>query len=466
MRFLPVPPGLVAAALLGAVRPAPAEDPRAPDPPPAEAADRAPDPDDAPPPFDPMKGMDPDGRIPKVELPPDLPNPLRWRYIPEGRLMPGNLFERFLVSSFITPLVYYESEVGFGGGIAVTDIDFRSQRRQEFAGIHLGYSTEGQQSYSINWRRWLHQQDLPAGGVIQEERSYVHVSAGFEKSLTLRFFGLGPETTEDDETNYSDAEARLGARLQLSFPEPGGDWVVSGGARVERHNLGHGWVEGLPDTLDAHPGLFAEGDGYWGGWLGAGLRYDTRDSPHNPYNGWTIGVSADGPLVQSGLGPGVVVSANGSAVLAVPGLFHSGGDPGEEHPPTDTLAAGAFLSGAAGDLPFWALPTLGGSDTLRGYIGHRWTDRAAWHAGAEYRFWWLPRGFTLTDTIRFERLGAAFFYDIGAVAGTVPDLAESRVRSSTGVSFRVSLERKAVFRFDVGFSAEGINYTGAYGLSF
>ena len=33
--------------------------------------------------------MDPSGRIPKVPLPEDLPNPERWRYIPEGRIMPG-----------------------------------------------------------------------------------------------------------------------------------------------------------------------------------------------------------------------------------------------------------------------------------------------------------------------------------------------------------------------------------------
>jgi hypothetical protein len=419
-----------------------------------------------PAPFDPMKGVDPDGRIPKVELPPDLPNPARWRYFPEGRLMDGNVFERFLVSSFITPIVYYEGEVGLGGGIAITDIDFRCQRRREFAGIRLSYTTEGQQSYSINWLRWLHQRDLPAGGVIQEERSYLRAFAGYQKTLTLRFFGPGSETTEDHETSYSDAAAHLGARLQLSFPDPGGDWVVSGGARFERHNLGYGWVRGIPDTSDAYPELFAEGDRYWGGWLSAALRHDTRDSPHNPYGGWSLGVAADAPLVQSRLGPGAILSASGSVVLAVPGLFHDGGDAEEAHPPTDTVAAGAFLAGTAGDMPFWALPTLGGRDTLRGYIGHRWTGRAAWHAGAEYRFWWLPRGFTITDTIRIERIGSAFFYDIGTVAGTVPDLFDAEIQQSAGVSLRVSLERKAVFRFDVGFSDEGMNYTAAYGLSF
>jgi hypothetical protein len=38
---------------------------------------------------DPLQGMEPSGRIPKVALPDDLPNPERWRYLPEGRIKPG-----------------------------------------------------------------------------------------------------------------------------------------------------------------------------------------------------------------------------------------------------------------------------------------------------------------------------------------------------------------------------------------
>ena len=51
-----------------------------------------------------------------------------------------------------------------------------------------------------------------------------------------------------------------------------------------------------------------------------------------------------------------------------------------------------------------------GPDTLRGYIANRFTDDASWHAVAEYRFWIIPRGFAVTDTIRIERVGMALFY--------------------------------------------------------
>ena len=94
--------------------------------------------------FDPWQGIEKNGRIPKVDKPQDLTNPERWRYIPEGRLKPGNVFQRFLVTSFIAPFFFRDSDVGFGGGIAITDLDFRQQRRREFAGLFLSYTVEGQ----------------------------------------------------------------------------------------------------------------------------------------------------------------------------------------------------------------------------------------------------------------------------------------------------------------------------------
>ncbi|MGH7322020.1 MAG: hypothetical protein ACRELA_20680, partial [Candidatus Rokuibacteriota bacterium] len=109
------------------------------------AAQVAPDPPAASPAHDPFQGMDPTGRIPKVTLPADLPEPDRWRYLPEGRIKPGNVFQRLLVSSFIAPQFFFESDIGAGGGLSLTDIDFRNQRRREFLGVFLTYTTEGQQ---------------------------------------------------------------------------------------------------------------------------------------------------------------------------------------------------------------------------------------------------------------------------------------------------------------------------------
>src|SRR5918996_712185 len=93
-------------------------------------------------------------------------------------------------------------------------------------------------------------------------------------------------------------------------------------------------------------------------------------------------------------------------------------------PATDTIALSAFIESSAGELPYYARPTLGGDNTLRGYIRHRFTGDAAWHATAEYRFWVVPRGIALTKQIRIERIGLALFHDVGTVANSLDALPE------------------------------------------
>ena len=416
--------------------------------------------------YDPYLGMDASGRIPKVPLPEDLPEPTRWRYIPEGRIMPGNMFERLFVSSFVSPQIFFQEDVGLGGGIAITDIDFREQRRREFLGAFMTYTTEGQERYRLVWRRWLHHREIPDGGVAVEERSFLAAAGGYQRTLTRRFFGLGPDTKESDESSFTDEVSDVGARLDLAWPRPGSDWIVSAGLRGEHHNLARGHVSGVPSTDDAYPSFFEDGDGVSAGWVTLGLRYDTRDSQHQPYSGWRVGVLVDAAPYQSDGSMGAIFSGYGSYVFRVPPLFHRGGDPGEENPPTDTIALGFQVDTTVGDLPFYDLPSLGGPTTLRGYIANRFTDESAWHAVAEYRFWVIPRGFRITRTIRVERVGLAIFGELGTVAPNLGDLPTAKVHASYGVGLRFSLERLAVFRTDLGFSDEGTNITVAFGLSF
>src|SRR5690606_31787023 len=110
--------------------------------------------------YDPYRGMDQSGRIPKPPFPSDLQRPERWRYTPPARIKPGGLIDRFWVSSFVSPIIFREEDIGFGGGLALTDIDFRNQNFQEFANIVATYSAEGQQNFRINWSKWLNHRTL------------------------------------------------------------------------------------------------------------------------------------------------------------------------------------------------------------------------------------------------------------------------------------------------------------------
>ena len=416
--------------------------------------------------YSPFDGMDRDGRIPKKKLPPDLRNPERWRYIPEGRIKPGNVVQRLFVSSFIAPIFFFEQDVGAGGGVALTDIDFRQQRRKEFAGIFLSHTTEGQERYTMVWQRWLNHREIEDGGIAFEERSYIRGGTGYQKTLTVRFFGLGPDTSEDDETSYTDESVHAQFLIQESFPDPGDRPVYRISINAAHHDLFEGRVSGVPTTDEEYPDLFENSDDYDILSLKGMLRYDTRDSQHAPYKGELLELNLAGIPLQSNAELAAVTSLEANYTFKIPGIFHDDGDADEEHPPTDTFALGGYVIATHGDLPFWALPSLGGTDTLRGYIQNRFTDRSAWHAAAEYRIWFLPRGFPITDAIRIERVGCAFFYDIGTVDDNLNDLMSAAVHDSYGVSLRFFLERTALFRADLGFSDEGTNFTFAFGLSF
>lgn len=419
-----------------------------------------------PPERDVLQGMEESGRIPKPDYPSDLPNPERWRYLPEARIVEGDIFERFMVSTFFVPLLFFEGDVGAGAGVSLTDIDFRNQRRQEFATSTVTYTTEGQANATIIWRRWLDQRDAENGGVFQEERSYLRAAGGFSRTLTRRYFGIGPDSAEGDESSYTDRVSALELGLQRSLPESGGDWVAEVGVRVETRDLSRGYVESVPSTHLAFPAEFERDDDLDSLWLAGGLRYDTRDSQHNPYRGYSLGGWVHGTPLMTGGRTGAVYGAVGTVVFPLPPLLHDGGDDLEENPPTDRLAFTAQAEDSTGELPFWALPTLGGSDRLRGYIPGRFYDAAAWFTAVEYRVVTIPRGVVFTDRVRVERLGVALFYELGAVGADIGKALDNPAKYSWGFSGRMGLERGAQFRLDLGFSEEGTNLSITYGLSF
>jgi outer membrane protein assembly factor BamA len=299
-----------------------------------------------------------------------------------------------------------------------------------------------------------------------EERSWVRAHFEYRKTLTRRFFGRGPDRKSFQESSYTDEVFDVGLGASWSMSGVLNPLVAELELGGEFHQLDDGTVQGVLSTRLAYPIDFARAQTSNLGLIGAALRWDTRDSQRNPYRGYVVGVRMDAAPLQTDWDAGAVFKLFATKVFAVPGLFHRGGDPGEAHPPTDTLVFAMFSQATVGELPFFLLPTLGGGRTLRGYIDGRWRDRASWFAGAEYRFWVIPRGVPLTRNIRIERLGLAAFYEIGATTPDVGSFFDSKAAMSYGFGLRVSLERAALFRLDFGFSPDGFNFTAGFGLSF
>ena len=415
--------------------------------------------------YNPYNGMDKSGRIPKPQFPSDIQNPERWRYTPPARIKPGSLIDRFWVSSFISPVIFREEDVGFGGGFALTDIDFRNKNYQEFANIVATYSAEGQQNFRINWSKWLNHRTMPNGGIVREERGRIYGRGGYSKTLTRRFFGFGSRSPTADETSYLEELSDVGFGIRLPLPDPGSDWFARGDVSLQHHALSAGRVSTIETTDQRYPNEFADGDGVSQIWVTTRLAWDTRDSLSQAYKGSRVGVSAANAFQTAGEW-GSIVSLDGQHILPVPPLFHRGSVGKEENPPTDVLAFGFVMQDTVGELPFYSLPSLGGSNSLRGYIQNRFTDRAAAHFSAEYRINLIERGVAFTDTIRFERIGLALFYDAGTVAAGVEELDSGRILDSYGVGLRLAFSREAMFRVDVGYGDEGSNFTIAFGNAF
>ena len=412
--------------------------------------------------------MDPSGRIPKPPFPEDLARPERWRYTPPARIKPGGVLDRFWVSSFVSPIIFREKDVGFGGGVAVTDIDFLGDNFRQFGNVVATYSAEGQQAYRINWSEWLNHRTLPNGGIIREERGRIYARSGYSRTLTRRYFGLGSRTPESNETSYTEELSQLGVGVRLPVPDDGGDWLARVDVDAMHHGLSSGRVQAVPSTdqfLPAFQQAFAQGDGVDQLWVTKQFAWDTRDSLAQPYRGERVGVSV-ATAWQSGGEWGAVVGVDAQKVFQLPPLFHRGAVGLEENPPTDVLALGCFVQDTVGSLPFYSLPTLGGTETLRGFIQNRFTDRAAAHFTAEYRANLIERGVAFTDTVRIERIGLALFYDAGTLAADWDALDDGRLLWSYGAGLRFAFSREAVFRVDLGFSDEGSNLTIAFGNTF
>lgn len=109
------------------------------------------------------------------------------------------------------------------------------------------------------------------------------------------------------------------------------------------------------------------------------------------------------------------------------------------------LTARVWLSQTSSghDVPFFLMPTLGGSDYLRGYRGYRFRDRHAALLSAEYR--WAVH----------EMVDVAGLYEAGVVSSTVRGLSLAGMAQSAGGGFRVHTKTSDLVRVDLVRGRDG-----------
>jgi hypothetical protein len=113
------------------------------------------------------------------------------------------------------------------------------------------------------------------------------------------------------------------------------------------------------------------------------------------------------------------------------------------------LSAQTWLSLSDGErsVPFFLMPTLGGSNYLRAYPSYRFRDRHAMMLKAEYR--WMVH----------KMVDVAGVYEVGKVAPEVSGLRLKNTAESAGAGIRVHSKTSSLVDLDIAHGRDGFKFT-------
>lgn len=268
-------------------------------------------------------------------------------------------------------------------------------------------------------------------------RYSVAVSAAHFKNATVRFFGIGPGTIQDDETNYTASETRANWKFGIYANE------VTQVAISQRFRHMQSIQQGAT-SLAFTGDMFPDVPGVEGATILAeriSFHYDTRNSLVTPTDGMAVTAYAE-------------INHN----------FHKGAEPlysrygveikkmfASESKRAILVIRGDLQATIGTDVPFYELSSLGGQNNLRGFGVDRYIDKQLIAFSVEERIHVLRT--RLAGVIAdFE---IAPFIDTGQVFNSFKNVGFKDYRITPGVGFRGIIRPNVVGRIDYGFSREG-----------
>lgn len=340
--------------------------------------------------------------------------------------------ERAGISWALLPIVGYSPETSVSGGAKFRESDL----------LGWGAIFDVQGSYA------LEQQQYAEVGLedphVFESRFSLAADLVWDSDPSKEFFGLGNDSSGPDPSSSHLAQV-ASARLALGvwlLPELHYSFAIA----LRQVTIGRPRTTGDPveATRDAFPDLVGVGGGQVRS-LKLDLVYDAEPEVLRPIDGWHVGgfVEEVGPTLDNDFDYTFysVDVARRSALyrdwLVLAGRFRA-----------------QYVEGVPDEIPFWAQPSLGGADTLRGYFPDRFIGRGSALANAELRVkvaefpfldWWN----VTIDAVGFGDFGRVYVAEEAFSKEVVKDW-----KSSWGGGVRFFLSSGLVARVDVGFSAE------------
>jgi hypothetical protein len=286
-------------------------------------------------------------------------------------------------------------------------------------------------STRINYRiigTWQH---LPGAAYEWTDEALLRI----DRDAFARFFGLGYDSMESDQSTYTAVRTELSDRRGLNLTEHVNAGVYVG---FQHEGVDAEGVKGLPLAplvFPTVPGMhgtsavFSEG---------IDLRYDDRDGGDYAVSGMRVDA-------------GIAVVAG----LANSPTFLRGGFEGRWLVPELDWLSGAARVAYSGitsrDAPFYLQPTLGGSFLLRGFTEGRFYATQAWTAEFEQRVRALRiHMFGVTSDFRLDP-----FVAVGQVFDHAHDIVADP-KFSVGVGLRAFVQPNLVGRVDLAEGGEGL----------
>jgi Omp85 superfamily domain len=337
--------------------------------------------------------------------------------------------ENHNVSRIIAPDIIYNEHFGFGVHGRIYSYASADEQWSLVAGIKERVEREFDAEYQI--------------GRLREDRWSMNYSLVYDVDGTPRFFGIGNETHESAETNYTAqkeyAQAQIGFNLNHT-------WQLLYTARFKSVDVRPGTLEDVPSIETQFPQTLGTNKEFLNR---LSLVYDTRDDLAVPSRGmkWVVyvGASAKNGLLNDSSYSEAGIDARGIWPVA----------------PDTVLAAHTSLRylPTVNDIPFWALSNVGGGQSviggeqpLRGFGTGRFYDRNSFSATVELRRKVLS--FDAVTTIL--DIEVAPFADFGRVfAGSNTDPV-GHVHQVYGVGFRGIARPYVVGYVDLGYGSEGL----------
>lgn len=267
---------------------------------------------------------------------------------------------------------------------------------------------------------------------------YFRGQVAYKTDLSTRFYGIGNETEQDDESSYvfrrGLAAATLGIQLPLHF-------TAEFQERIASYNVGPGRLEDVPSARAAFGDV--EGMQERLNILTHRIRltFDTRDSLSAPTQGLFGEFIYD--IADETLGSAVGFHRFGLAFTMFIPKFR-------KQLTTVIRAAGWIVEGD--DVPFYELSSLGGKTTNRGYGDGRFFDQNMWVLNFEER--WNVTSIEMMGVVNVFQLAA--FVDIGRVLSEDEGFQVRNAKVSVGGAVRLIVpDSELVTSIDLGFSEEG-----------